>query len=194
VKSAHLAPIILLCFASLAAPRVAYADTIGTLDNLGGYTGLDATADLSLTGATGWKLTFTLTNDTHQTIDLNQFAIELFSASGTTTVNPGATLDGVGLVTPGGAWEYSANENSNNGSGTCKTSGSQSGWICADTDAKEILHPYSVSSGASATFVFTGTDTTGTLLTELSLMASGCAEAGTCWLDGGHNNANKWAV
>ncbi len=100
------------------------------------------------------------------------------------------TLNGSSTITP---WEFFADHKLNNGSTPDCSTNSVKGWICGDT-GKPTLSPYSVANGTTAEFIITGTYSGTTPVSTLDLMASGCLVAGTCDLDGGSNNNNKWAV
>ncbi len=174
----------------IGATQIASADTL----NLGA-TNWTASGTLTTSGGTSgtWSLNFNFVNGTGNTVDVNSFAVQLFNAgpSESFTVT-NATLNGGSL----GVWEYFADDKLNNGGTPNCSSTSVKGWLCADT-GQPTLQPYSIGSGQSAMFVFSGTYTNTGAVNPLDLMASGCLVAGTCKLDGGgssSSNVNKWAV
>jgi PEP-CTERM motif len=184
------AGLVVLSVALLLSGGAAYADTIGTL-NLGA-SNWTANGTLTTSGGTNgtWSLTFNFVNGTGNTVDVNSFAVQLFNAGSTESFTvTNAALNGGSL----GFWEYFADDKLNNGSTPDCSSTSVKGWLCADT-GQPTLHPYSIDSGQSASFVFTGTYASTGAVNPLDLMASGCLVAGTCMLDGGSSNENKWAV
>jgi hypothetical protein len=173
------------------AARIASADTINGTLNLGA-SNWTANGTLTTSGGTSgtWSLAFNFVNGTGNTVDVNSFAVQLFSAGSTESFAvTSATLNGGSL----GAWEYFADDKLNNGSSPNCSSNTVKGWLCADT-GNPTLHPYSIGSGQSAAFVFYGTYANSGAVNPLDLMASGCLVAGTCALDGGSGNGNKWAV
>jgi hypothetical protein len=186
----------------VAAAPLGYADTL----NLGAA-GWDANANFSASGG-NWTLTLSFVNNSGNTSDLNSFAIQLFNAgSGSSFIVSSANLAGQSAaITSGGGsgfasnnWEFFANDKLNNGSTPDCNTTSISGWLCADSYYNgafhgSTIHPVSIADGTTATFTFTGTYTGTTPIGTLDLMASGCKVAGTCMLDGGNSNANKWAV
>jgi PEP-CTERM motif len=71
---------------------------------------------------------------------------------------------------------------------------SAKGWVCGDT-GQGTLHPFSVASGTTTEFILSGTfSAPGGPVSILDLMASGCKVAGSCMLDRGTDDGNKWAV
>jgi hypothetical protein len=169
------------------AAQIASADTI----NLGA-SNWTANGTLTTSGGTSgtWSLAFNFVNGTGHTVDVNSFGVQLFNAGASESFTvTSATLNGGSL----GVWEYFADNKLNNGSSpTCSTN-TVKGWICLDT-GQPTLSPYSIGSGQSAAFVLNGTYTNTGAASSLDLMASGCLVAGTCMLDGGTSNGNKWAV
>jgi hypothetical protein len=180
---------LLVC--GLGAVQIASADQISGTLNLGA-TNWNAAGTLTTSGGSSgtWSLTFNFNNKTGNTVDVNSFGVQLFSAGPSESFKvTNATLNGGSL----GAWEYFADDKLNNGSSPTCSSNTIKGWFCADT-GQPILNPYSIGSGQSAMFVFSGTYANTSAINTLDLMASGCLVAGTCSLDGGTNNLNKWAV
>jgi PEP-CTERM motif len=193
MRSSRLFVFLVATLLMLGAAQVASADTVGSL-NLGA-SNWNASGDLATSGGTSgtWTLTFSFTNGTANTVDLNSFGVQLFNAGsgesftiGTGTVN-GSTISGT-------AWEAFSDTKLNNGSSPSCSGNTNMGWLCADTAGLGTLSPYSILSGQSAAFVFTGTYSNTSAIGTLDLMASGCLVAGTCVLDGGSSNGNKWAV
>lgn len=165
----------------------ASADTL----NLGA-SNWTANATLTTSGGTSgtWTLTFDFVNGTSNTVDVNSFGVQLFNAGPSESFAvTSATLNGGSL----GVWEYFADNKLNNGSSPTCSSNTIKGWLCADT-GQPTLSPYAIGSGQTASFVFSGTYSNTSAISPLDLMASGCLVAGTCMLDGGTSNANKWAV
>jgi hypothetical protein len=180
----------------LGVAQVASADTVGTL-NLGAP-GFTASGDLAASGGS-WTLTFTFANGTANTVDINSFGVQLFNAgSGESFSISSTTLNGSSIS--GTTWEAFSDTKLNNGSSPTCNNSAPGGWLCADTAAmlggptSGLVSPFAISSGQSATFVFTGTYSNTSPLGTLDLMSSGCLVAGTCMLDGGSTNGNKWAV
>jgi hypothetical protein len=173
------------------ASSATYADTINGTLNLGAAN-WNAAGTLTTSGGTSgtWTLAFNFVNGTSNTVNVNSFGVQLFQAgpSESFTVT-GATLNGGSL----GVWEYFADDKLNNGSSPTCSSNTIKGWFCADT-GQPTLSPYSIASGQTAAFVFSGAYTNTGATAPLDLMASGCLVAGTCQLDGGSSNGNKWAV
>jgi PEP-CTERM motif len=187
-----LAGVGFLLFALTCCSIPANADTItGTL-NLGAPN-WNANGTLTTSGgATGsWSLAFNFVNGTANTVDINSFAVQLFNASASESFTVGsATLNSLPLSSP---WQFFADTKINNGtSPTCSTNNIK-GWLCVDT-GQTTVNPQSILTGHTDAFVFSGTYTNGGAVNPLDLMASGCVVAGTCALDGGSNNNNKWAV
>lgn len=178
---------LLLLVLIFGSGQSASADTL----NLGAS---NWTANGTLTtsgGSSGtWTLTFDFVNGTSNTVDINSFAVQLFNAGPTESFSvTSATLNGGSL----GVWEYFADTKVNNGSSANCSTNTVKGWLCADT-GQPTLSPYAIGSGQTASFVFSGTYSNTSAVSPLDLMASGCLVAGTCMLDGGTTNANKWAV
>ncbi len=176
---------LLVC--GFGAVQIASADTI----NLGAA-GWDANATLSTSGgASGtFELDLSFVNTSGATVDINSFAIQLFGAGASEAFGvTSATLNGGSL----GVWEYTADTKLNNGSSPSCDTQSVGGWLCVDTGSPTV-NPYSLDSGATAAFIFQGNYSNTSAVTPLDLMASGCLAAGTCKLDGGLNDGNKWAV
>ena len=170
----------------LGAAKTVSADSINLQ-----ATNWNANATLTTSGgASGtWSLTLDFVNNTANTVDINSFAIQLFNANaGESFSITGATLDGSTLGSP---WEDFADDKLNNGSGECNSQ-SVKGWLCADTG--NPIDAYQVAAGGSADFVFSGTYSNTSAVSPLDMMASGCLVAGTCKLDGGSSDGNKWAV
>jgi hypothetical protein len=175
----------------IQAGQIASADTITGSLNLGA-SHWTANGTLTTSGGTSgtWSLAFNFVNGTDNTVDINSFAVQLFNAgSSESFIVTSAALNGGSL----GVWEYFADDKLNNGSSPNCSSNTVKGWLCADT-GNPTLSPYSIGSGQSAMFVFSGTYTNTGAVNPLDLMASGCLVAGTCKLDGGSGNGNKWAV
>jgi hypothetical protein len=190
IRSIVIAGALLLMLGS-AHTAVADSTVNGTL-NLGA-TGWNANASLSTVGGTSgtWSLTFDYVNGTSGTVDINSFAVQLFNAGSSETFNvTSATLNGSSSL---GNWEFFADDKLNMGSSSDCSSTSVKGWLCGDT-GKPALKPYVLASGATAEFILSGTYSGTTAINPLDLMASGCLVAGTCKLDGGSNDLNKWAV
>ena len=196
-----IAVIALMAIAALPA----MADTL----NLGA-SGWDAKALFQTTPATAttgiWSLTLSFVNTTGKTTDLNSFAIQLFNAGASESFTvSSASLNNISFstVSPGtgfdGDWEYFADDKLNNGSTPDCNTQTAKGWLCADSYYGPgfhgtIIHPLQVSTGTSAVFTFSGTYSGTSGIKTLDLMASGCLIAGTCKLDGGKKDTNKWAV
>src|SRR5258708_7957028 len=173
------------------AAQIASADTISGTLNLGA-SNWSANGTLTTSGGTSgtWSLAFNFVNGTGNTVDVNSFAVQVFNAVSTESFTiTSATLNGGSL----GVWEYFVDDKLNNGSSPNCSSNTVKGWLCADT-GQPTLSPYSIGSGQSAAFVFYGTYANTGAVNPLDLMASGCLVAGTCKLDGGTGNGNKWAV
>jgi PEP-CTERM motif len=189
------ARIVLLGVAAIllaGAGQTVFADSITTGELNLGAPNFTATAMLTMTGGSSgtWSLTFIISNGTPNTVDINSFALQLFNAGASESFTvTSATLNGGSL----GVWEEFADDKLNNGSSPDCNSTANRGWLCADT-GQPTLNPFSIGSGQSATFVFSGTYTSTSAVSPLDLIASGCLVAGTCKLDGGSNNGNKWAV
>jgi hypothetical protein len=191
--------LVRFCFLGLAAlivlgaAQVASADQVtGTL-NLGA-TGWDANATLATSGATSgtWTLTIDFVNTSGNTVDLNSFSVQLFSAAGAESFSLSSeTINGSSAL---GNWEFFADDKLNNGGTPDCSTNTVKGWVCGDT-GQGTVQPYSIASGTTTEFVLSGTfSAPGGLSNPLDLMASGCLVAGTCSLDGGTNDDNKWAV
>jgi hypothetical protein len=196
MRSSRLFVFLAATLLMLGVAQVASADTVGTL-NLGAP-GFNASGDLAASGGS-WTLTFTFTNGSANTVDINSFGVQLFNAgSGESFAISSATLNGSSIS--GSVWEAFSDTKLNNGSSPTCNNTAPGGWLCADTAAllggptSGHVSPFAISSGQSATFVFTGTYSNTTPLGTLDLMSSGCLVAGTCMLDGGSTNGNKWAV
>ncbi len=181
MRSSRLFVFLVAALLMLGVAQVASADTVGTL-NLGAP-GFNASGDLAASGGS-WTLTFTFANGTANTVDVNSFGVQLFNAgSGESFSISSATLNGGSIS--GSTWEAFT---------------APGGWLCADTAAllggptSGLVSPFALLSGQSATFVFTGTYSNTSPIGTLDLMSSGCLVAGTCMLDGGSSNGNKWAV
>jgi|ERR1700675_2128969 len=177
-------------------------------DGSGGATlapGLTTTATLT-TSATSpttgtWTLTFDVVNGTANTVDINSFALQLFQAgSGESFTITSETVNGSSSL---GVWEFSADEKNNNGSSpdcSAKAKGPK-GWACGDTASGGSLSPFDIASGKTLVITLSGTFTDTNGLTTagsppsiFDLVASGCTDAGSCKLDGGSNNTDKWNI
>ncbi|HTB93798.1 MAG TPA: PEP-CTERM sorting domain-containing protein [Candidatus Sulfotelmatobacter sp.] len=193
----NLARLSLLALAAilvLGAAQVVLADGVSGSINLQ-ETGWNANASLTTSGTTSgtWNLVVDFVNGTALNTDINSFAIQLFSAAGsesfslsTATVNGSASL---------GNWEFFTDDKLNNGGTPDCSSNTVKGWICGDTAVSSTLTPFVVAAGTTTEFIVTGTfSAPGGLISSLDMMASGCENAGTCFLDGGTSNGNKWAV
>jgi PEP-CTERM motif-containing protein len=175
--------VLALCFSGPAM-----ADSL----NLGA-TNWNFSANLTTSG--GSSGTFTLTadfiNGTANTVDVNSFALQLFNAGATESFSlTNETLNGGALS---GGWEFFADDKLNNGSSPDCSTNTVKGWLCGDTAGGGSLSPFSIGAGQTLEFVVTGTYSNTTPV-SLDLMASGCLVAGTCKLDGGSTDGNKWAV
>jgi len=159
----------------------------------------NANGTLTTTGTTSgtWTLVMDFVNGTATNTDINSFSVQLFSAAGaetfslsTETVNGSSTL---------GNWEFFADDKLNNGGALCSTN-IVKGWVCGDTASGGTITPFVVDAGTTTEFILSGTfSAPGGLSNPLDLMASGCKDAGTtgpgtCFLDGGSSDGNKWAV
>lgn len=196
MRSSRLFMFVVATLLMLGVAQVASADTVGTL-NLGAP-GFNASGDLAASGGS-WTLTFTFTNGTANTVDINSFGVQLFNAGSSESFSiSSATLNGSSIS--GTVWEAFSDTKLNNGSSPTCNNSAPGGWLCADTAAllggptSGLVSPFALLSGQSATFVFTGTYSNTSPLGTLDLMSSGCLVAGTCTLDGGSSNGNKWAV
>lgn len=180
--------------AALASP------TTGTLTLAPGLT---AGATLTTSGGNSgtYTLTFTVSNTSGSKADINWFGLQLFNAGGSENFNLTSgtangtafnTLDGVASGS-GSTWEAWSDTKGNNGSSACG-SNTVKGWLCADTSALGSVTPFQIASNGTDTFVFTGSYSGTTPLATLDLMSDGCTVVGTCFLDGGSSNGNKWAV
>jgi hypothetical protein len=168
-------------------------------DGSGGTTlapGLTTTATLT-TSATSpttgtWTLTFDVVNGTANTVDINSFALQLFQAgSGESFTITSETVNGSSSL---GVWEFFHDDKLNNGKAPdCNGAGSVKGWVCGDTLSGGKLNPFDILPGKTLVITLSGTFTDTNGLTIFDLMASGCTDAGTCKLDGGSSNDNKWA-
>lgn len=168
-------------------------------DGSGGATlapGLTANATLT-TSATSpttgtWTMTFDVVNGTANTVDINSFALQLFQAgSGESFTITSETVNGSSSL---GVWEFFHDDKLNNGSTPdCNAAGSVKGWACGDTASGGSLSPFDIASGKTLVITLSGTYTDTNGLSTFDLMASGCTDAGSCKLDGGSNNGDKWA-
>jgi hypothetical protein len=195
--------------AVIALAAIAALPTMADTLNLG-ITGWNAEATFKTTPSTAttgiWWLTLSFVNATGKTTDLNSFAIQLFNAGASESFTvSSASLNNTAfsVVTAGtgfdGNWEYFADDKLNNGSTPDCNTQTAKGWLCADSYYGPgfhgtIIHPLQVSTGTSAVFTFSGTYSGTSGIKTLDLMASGCLVAGTCKLDGGKKDTNKWAV
>jgi hypothetical protein len=170
-----------------------YADTItGALNLKTGYN-LNANATLTTSGGSSgtFSLAFNIVNSTSGIIDINSFSLQLFGAGAAESFSvASATLNGSPL---GGVWEYFADDKLNNGSTPDCSTNSVKGWVCVDT-GQGTLHPAPLGSGQTAAFLFLGSYSNTGAVSVLDMMGSGCVVQGTCKLDGGTTNDNKWAV
>jgi hypothetical protein len=190
---ARIGVLAIAAFFAFGAAQVASADQVAGTINLQ-QAGWNANGTLTTTGTTSgsWTLTMDFVNTSGATTDINSFAVQLFSSAGAETFSLSSeTINGSSTL---GNWEFFANDKLNNGGTPDCSSNSVKGWVCGDT-GQGTLHPFSVASGTTTEFVLSGTfSAPGGLISILDLMASGCTVAGTCKLDGGTNNGNKWAV
>jgi hypothetical protein len=188
--------LVLTAFLVLGAAEVASADQVTGSINLK-EANWNANGTLTTSGTTSgtWNLTLDFVNGTAANTDINSFTVQLFSAAGaesfslsTETVNGSSTL---------GNWEFFSNDKLNNGgSPDCSTS-SVKGWVCGDTanNITSTITPFVVDAGTTTEFILTGTfSAPGGPISILDMMASGCKVAGSCFLDGGSSDGNKWAV
>ena len=168
-------------------------------DGSGGATlapGLTTTATLTTSQTsptTGtWTLTFDVVNGTANTVDINSFALQLFQAGSSESFTiTSETVNGSPSL---GVWEFFNDDKLNNGKAPdCNAVGSVKGWVCGDTLSGGSLSPFDILPGKTLVITLSGTFTDTNGLTTLDLMASGCTDAGTCKLDGGTNDGNKWA-
>jgi len=174
---------------ALACGGAAWADTF----DLGAtgtppVAGWDATATFSASGG-NWTLDFLFTNNTANTVDINSWALQLFNAGAGesfTLANEVITLFGATTLQ---TWNFFTDTKLNNGSTPDCNSTSTGGWLCAQPNAIQ-----EIASGGSLDFSLSGTYTGTTPISALDLMSSGCLVAGTCSLDGGSDNGNKWAI
>ncbi len=174
------------------AAQIASADQVSGTINLQA-TGWDANGTLNTTGgASGaWTLTLDFVNSTSKTVDINSFAVQLFNAGSSESFSlTSATLNGSSSL---GSWEFFADDKLNNGSTPDCSTTSVKGWLCGDT-GQGTLHPYSIAAGHTAEFILSGNYTSTSAVNLLDMMASGCLVAGTCKIDGGTSNTNKWTV
>jgi hypothetical protein len=193
MKSVRLSVLALVALLFLGAAGIASADQVSGTINLQA-TGWNANGTLTTSGTTSgtWTLTMDFVNKSGSTTDINSFSVQLFSSAGAETFSlTSETINGSSSL---GNWEFFANEKLNNGNTPDCKSGTVKGWVCGDT-GQGTLHPFSVASGTTTEFILSGTfSAPGGLISILDLMASGCTVAGTCKLDGGSNDGNKWAV
>jgi PEP-CTERM motif len=182
----------------LGAFQTASADGSGGATVAPGITA-NATLTTSATSSTTgtWTLTFDVTNGTANTVDINSFALQLFQAgSGESFTITSETVNGSSSL---GVWEFFHDDKLNNGSSPdCNGAGSVKGWACGDTLSGGKLNPFDILPGKTLVITLSGTftDTNGLSANGdniFDLMASGCTDAGTCKLDGGSSNGNKWA-
>jgi hypothetical protein len=171
----------------LGTAQIASADSM----NLGA-TNWNAKETFTTSGGTSgtWSLTFDFVNGTANTVDVNSFAVQLFNSGATESFSfSTATLNGGAL----GVWEFFADDKLNNGGTPDCSSTSVKGWLCGDT-GHVTLNPFSIASGKTLEFILGGTYANTSAINQLDLMASGCLVAGTCKLDGGSDNTNRWTV
>jgi PEP-CTERM motif len=185
---------VLAAILVLGAAHVASADQVTGSINLQ-ETAWNANATLTTSGTTSgtWNLTVDFVNGTATNTDINSFAMQLFSASSTESFSIStATVNGSSTL---GNWEFFADDKLNNGGTPDCSSNTVKGWLCGDTASSSTLTPFVVAAGTTTEFILTGTfSAPGGLVNPLDMMASGCTDAGSCPLDGGTNNGDKWAV
>jgi hypothetical protein len=185
----------------LGAFQTASADGSGGATLAPGLTA-NATLTTSATSSTTgtWTMTFDVVNGTANTVDINSFALQLFQAgSGESFTITSETVNGSSSL---GVWEFFADDKLNNGKAPdCNGAGSVKGWACGDTASGGSLSPFDIASGKTLVITLSGTYTdtnglsaTGSPPSIFDLMASGCTDAGSCKLDGGSNNNDKWAI
>jgi hypothetical protein len=194
--------LIRLCFLALAAILVLGTAEVASADGVTGTINLqeanwDANGTLTTTGTTSgtWTLVMDFVNGTATNTDINSFSVQLFSAAGaesfslaTATINGSSTL---------GNWQFFADDKLNNGGTPDCSTNTVKGWVCGDTSNNLLstITPFVVGAGTTTEFILSGTfSAPGGLSNPLDLMASGCKDAGTCFLDGGSSDGNKWAV
>jgi hypothetical protein len=192
--SVRLSVLALAALLTLSAAQVSSADQVSGTINLQAA-GWDANGKLTTTGTTSgtWTLTMDFVNNSGSTTDINSFSVQLFSSAGAETFSLSSeTINGSSSL---GNWEFFSNDKLNNGNTPdCGSAGGVKGWVCGDT-GQGTLNPFSVASGTTTEFILTGNfSAPGGIISVLDLMASGCTVAGTCKLDGGSDNGNKWAV
>jgi hypothetical protein len=185
--------VLAICFAFAGIAQADAFDLGATVQPPAGpITGWTATATFHASGGT-WSLGFFFNNNTNNTVDVNSWALQLFNAQAGESFSIGSspqpTLTGGGAVVP---WNFNADDKLNNGSAVCNSQ-STKGWMCADTSSGGSLDPQQIDAGGTLDFDLSGTYT-GTTPVQLDLMASGCVLAGTCSLDGGKSDGNKWAI
>lgn len=191
-----------LSFLALAAILVLGAAQVATADQVTGSinlqeTGWNANATLTTSGTTSgtWQLTVDFVNGTASNTDINSFAIQLFSAAGSESFSLlNATVNGSASL---GNWEFFADDKLNNGGSPDCSTNTVKGWVCGDTanNLGSTITPFVVNAGTTTEFILSGNfSAPGGLSNPLDMMASGCLVAGTCFLDGGTSDGNKWAV
>jgi hypothetical protein len=159
----------------------------------------DITANATLTTSatsptTGtWTLTFDVVNGSANTVDINSFSLSLFQPGpGESFTITSETVNGSSSLGP---WEFFPGEKNNNGNAPdCSVQGMGiKGDVCGDTSSGGSLKPFDIAPGKTLVITLSGTFTDTNGLTTFDLLASGCTDAGSCKLDGGSNNGDKWA-
>lgn len=195
MKLARVCVLAIVALFVFGAAQVASADQVTGMINLQ-QAGWNANGTLTASGTMSgtWTLTMDFVNTSAATTDINSFSVQLFSSAGAETFSLSSeTINGSPTL---GNWEFFANDKLNNGSAICSTN-TVKGWVCGDTanNLGRTITPFSVAPGTTTEFILSGTfSAPGGLINVLDLMASGCTVAGTCFLDGGTTNTNKWAV
>jgi hypothetical protein len=155
----------LICFAFAG---IAQADTFDlgatATPQVAGWT-----AKATLTASAGtWSLDFIFNNNTANTVDVNSWALQLFSPAAAESfsilTSPQAILTGGGSVV---GWNFFADDKLNNGSTPDCNTQSTGGWLCADTSSGGTLHPQQINAGGTLDFNLSGTYT-GTTPIQLS--------------------------
>jgi hypothetical protein len=185
--------VLAICFAFAGIAQADTFDLGATVQPPAGpITGWTATATFHASGGT-WSLGFFFNNNTNNTVDVNSWALQLFNArAGESFTIASHTI----ALTGGGSpvnWNFFADDKLNNGGTPDRNSTTNKGWMCADTSSGGTLYPQQINAEGSLDFDLSGTYT-GTTPVQLDLMASGCVVAGTCSLDGGNSDGNKWAI